>query len=70
MRRPEAHEGMTDLSARWLSRAWQLSAFVVLAATGLRVFDKIDPAHWAQVVTVVVPAWLALNAVEKWRKPA
>jgi hypothetical protein len=61
---------VTDLSARWLSRAWQLSAFAVLAATGLRWVEKIDAAHWAQVITVVVPAWLALNAVEKWRKPS
>jgi hypothetical protein len=61
---------VTDLSARWLSRAWQLSAFAVTSATGLLLLDKIEPAHWAQVTTVVVPAWLALNAVEKWRKPA
>jgi hypothetical protein len=60
---------MTDLSARWLSRAWQLAAFAVLSATVLRVLDKIEAGHWAQVITVVVPAWLALNAVEKWRKP-
>lgn len=61
---------MTDLAARWLSRGFQLSAFAVVAATGLRIADKIDAAHWVQVITIVVPAWLALNAVEKWRKPA
>ncbi len=61
---------MTDLSARWLSRAWQLSLFAVLSATALRVADLIEAAHWAQVITVVVPAFIGLNAIEKWRKPA
>lgn len=60
---------MKDLGARWLSRAFQLAAFAVVSATVLRALDKIDAAHWAQVITVIVPAWFVLNGVEKWRKP-
>lgn len=60
---------MSDLSARWLSRAWQLSLFAVLSATVLRLADMIEPGHWAQVITVVVPSFLGLNAIEKWRAP-
>ncbi len=59
---------MTDLGARWLSRAAIFVAWSLLASTALIVAGKITGAEWAQVHTFLVSGFLALNGVEKWRK--
>ena len=58
---------MSDLAARWLSRAWTLSWGCVALATVLLMLGKLEAAHWSQVVSIALPGWLALNALEKWK---
>ena len=60
---------MTDLSARWLSRAAVFVGWSLLAATVMLTAGKLTGAEWTQIHVILVPAFLALNGVEKWRKP-
>lgn len=58
---------MTDLGSRWLSRAAVFVGWSLLASTVLCTAGKLDGAQWVQVHVILVPAFLALNGVEKWR---
>lgn len=60
---------MSDLSARWLSRAAVFVGWSLLAATVMLTAGKITSAEWTQIHVILVPAFLALNGIEKWRKP-
>lgn len=53
------------MADRLTSRKFLLAVLVVLCATGLCAFGKIDGATYAMVVGGVVSAYLAANVTQK-----